>query len=63
MLGYYCNLGSLKREWTLRRFWRFGERIAWYVLKHMWNQSKDVRAGDVTNQEAIKPAQTKLSLA
>ncbi len=23
----------------------------------------DVRAGDVTNQEAIKPAQTKLSLA
>ncbi len=20
--------------------WRFGERFAWYVLKHMWNQSK-----------------------
>ncbi len=35
MFGYDCNLVFLKREWTLRRFWRFGERFAWYVLKHM----------------------------
>ncbi len=23
-----------------RRFWRYGERFAWYVLKHVWNQSR-----------------------
>ncbi len=43
-----------------------GERLAWYVSKHMLNESRcnwDVRAGDVMKQEAIKPAQTKPSLA
>ncbi len=23
-----------------RRFWRYGERLAWYVLKQVWNQSR-----------------------
>ncbi len=38
------NISSLSRspfKGTLsRRFWRYGERLAWYVLKQVWNQSR-----------------------
>ncbi len=38
------NISSLSRspfKGTLSRwFWRYGERFAWYVLKHVWNQAR-----------------------
>ncbi len=63
--GYDCNLSSLKRERTLRKH-ALGTLCVISLEAHGVINPRcnwDVRAGDVMNQEAIKPAQTKLSLA
>ncbi len=66
MFGYDCNLGSLKRERTLHQFAALENALrdkSWSTCEINPRCNWDVKASDVTNQEAIKLAQTKLSLA